>query len=480
MILEKIIIKNYRSIKCLEIPIVKINNTKTYSFLGINESGKTSILKAIHLYDSENINFPLDFNDIEKPVEISFTYIIEEKDKIDIEESIKRKYDVPDNIFTQIRYDKVNILAQFAPEDSIKTFHEEVNFSSEVFKNHYLIDKEIVLDFDEEEQEYFNFKTFFKEHYSDHFYSNSHNVTFWKSSPEYLILEEIDLQDFCNSPSKVSVPLLNCFKLIDVKGQKLKQLIDKLSTPAQINNLQHKLSDVVTNHIKTIWPEHPIKLKFQISDNKISLLIEDDGVLYKVKTPNQRSDGFKQFISFLLTLSVQNQNKELSNTILLIDEPETHLHPPAQINLLQELIKITENDNNNLVFFATHSNYLIDKQNIDRCYKVFKTSNEITSIQQIEKKRTTYSEVNYEVFNIITNDYHNELYGYIEDTNKAKLNALTKDRDWINTKTNKIETVSLATYIRHSIHHPENTKNKAFTDEELGDSIQQLRKLKYK
>ena len=112
------------------------------------------------------------------------------------------------------------------------------------------------------------------------------------------------------------------------------------------------------------------------TNNEITLLVEDKNVLYKPKTTSQRSDGFKQFVSFLLTISIENNNDELYKTVLLIDEPEVHLHPPAQISLLNELIKITSNDRNNLLFFATHSNYLIDKTNLDRYFKVFKHNNE--------------------------------------------------------------------------------------------------------
>jgi ABC-type cobalamin/Fe3+-siderophores transport system ATPase subunit len=220
-------------------------------------------------------------------------------------------------------------------------------------------------------------------------------------------------------------------------------------------------------------------VKFQISSNKISLLIEDEGVKFKVKTTGQRSDGFRQFISFLLTLSVENLNGELENTILLIDEPEIHLHPPAQVNLLNELIKITSNKRNNLVFFATHSNYLIDKNNLDRCFKVVKKDNHRTILENIEKTTSTYSEVNYEVFDIPTTDYHNELYGYLEDVKKQKLNSLEKNMIWKNAKSGKEYEVCLSLYIRHSIHHPENKLNKAFTDQQLIESIEKLRNIKY-
>jgi hypothetical protein len=58
--------------------------------------------------------------------------------------------------------------------------------------------------------------------------------------------------------------------------------------------------------------------------------------------------------------------------------------------------------------------------------------------------------------------------------------AYSKPCKWKNKKNNGAETdVSLATYIRHSIHHPENSLNVKFTPEELQQSIEKLRELKY-
>jgi len=205
---------------------------------------------------------------------------------------------------------------------------------------------------------------------------------------------------------------------------------------------------------------------------------EDKGVKFKNKTTNQRSDGFRQLISFLLTLSAENLSKELANTILLLDEPETHLHPTAQINLKNELIKLSQNSNNNIVFFATHSNYMIDKENIDRCYKIQKEKNGQTKCEKIIIAHSSYSEVNYEVFEIPTNDFNNELYGFLEETKKDKLNSLDKTKKWKNEKSGGIENVSLSKYIRHSIHHPENTKNLKFTEIELKDSIETMKEIK--
>ncbi|MFD0963228.1 ATP-dependent endonuclease [Pseudofulvibacter geojedonensis] len=481
MKLENITIRNYRSIEEIEVAIEEINGSYTYSLLGINESGKSSFLKAVSLYDNEDISYPLDYFDQSKPVEVVLTYTPDE-DKIDeIKSTLRDDYNFDELVLSQIKINKVDIIVQFSNDSStIKTQLEDVTFENSLFENYSMNGLLLVKDDESvtDSTEPLNLNTFFKNNLSTTFWDSSHTVVFWKSSPEYLLLDEIDLNSFASSPDKVSVPLFNCFRLAGIKSSNIESEIRKLNTPVAISSLQSKLSELTTKHINSVWPEHPISVLFQINNNKISLLIEDNDVKYKPKTTGQRSDGFKQFISFLLTVSVENYNDSLRNKILLIDEPETHLHPPAQINLLKEMIKITSNSNNNILFFATHSNYLIDKFNLNRNFKLSKKKNLKTVINKIEQKITTYSEVNYEVFDILTTDYHNELFGFIESESPDKLDALDKKKTWINAKTQKTYNTSLSRYIRDSIHHPENQLNKPFTEKELKTSIEILRGLR--
>jgi predicted ATP-dependent endonuclease of OLD family len=482
---KQIEIINYRSIESLTFDIEEINGSYTYSLLGVNESGKSSFLKAITLVngDAVDFSFPHDYNDDNKSVIIKLFYTCDEITNKNLQQYLIKMFSFPKEIIGKVLVKEVEIYTEYMP-DINKTYNyfENITFETNLFKDYKYSGKQIskILkeDFDFEEPNILDLNKFFKENLEHYFWDLIHNIVFWKSSPEFLLLDEIDLNAFAEKPKKISIPLLNCFILSGFNSNTITKEISKLTSPARINSLQSILSDKITKHIRLIWPEHPISISFQISDNKISLLIEDDGIKYKPKTTNQRSDGFKQFISFLLTISVESHNEELTNTILLIDEPELHLHPPAQINLLKELVKITSNNKNNVLFFATHSNYLIDKDVLDRNFKVKKENNSCTKITRIEKKSSTYAEVNCDIFGIYSTDYHNELYGYIESENVQLLNNLSRDKTWVDSRDNKEKKVSLSLYIRHSIHHPENKLNKRFTDKELEKSIKVLLKLK--
>lgn len=474
-------IKNFRSIEDETFLIKEVEGSHTFTLIGINESGKTSFLKAISLIDSddEKVIFPRDYLDEGEPISIILEYQLEAPEEKEFKGNLS-EVGFEKEIISQIKIEKVAVCATFDPTaNAPKKVFDKITFQKAVFTD-FTLQGDIPLKKDPQQaQEDFDLNKYLESKKPKYFWRIAHRVIFWKSDSKHLINEQINLSTFAAAPSKTSIPLMNCFELAGINMDGIQQQIEKLADdPAEINNLQEKLGDKVTAHIKKVWPDHPIKIKFQINDLSLSFLVEDEKVKYRAKTTGQRSDGFRQFISFLLTISAESATGQLSNALLLLDEPETHLHPQAQEYLKEELIKITKNKNNNIVFFATHSNYMIDKDHFERCFRVSKHSNRRTKLETIELGRTSYSEVNFEVFGIPSTDYHNELYGYLDEVSKSVLEGMSKSKKWQNNKSGKREEVSLATYIRHSIHHPENTSNPKFTREDLMDSIINMRKLK--
>lgn len=478
MKLKDIQIKNYRSIENETFSLEEVDGSSTYSLIGINESGKTSFLKAISLIDDGTVTYPKDFFDEAEPVDIVLVYELTDSDRKELNKDLSGK-GLPKDLISKTKIEKVEIGVVFdAINPTTKENYESVFFKESIFPDYFFDGVNVVKKTESSTEPDFDLEAYFLKQFPSYFYKKTHVTTFWKSDPKHLISDQINLDAFAINPEDVSIPLFNCFNLAeidDIPGE-----INKIRTdPARINNLQDKLGDRVTEHIKKVWPNHPVKIKFQINNMLLSFLIEDEKVKYKSKTTEQRSDGFRQFISFLLTISAENSINQLSNSLLLLDEPETHLHPRAQENLKDELIKITKNKENNIVIFATHSNYMIDKDNMDRSYRVTKHGNLKTKIEKIKSASSSYAEVNYEVFDIISSDYHNELYGYLEDVDRSKLDGIPQIKTWHNSRTGVTGPVSICTYIRHSIHHPENTLNPKYTQEELAESIKILRDLKY-
>jgi predicted ATPase len=491
MKLQKITIENYRSIEELTFQIEERNQTFTYSLIGINESGKSSFLAAISLVDAGAVVYPRDFFDENKAIKITLKYILEQTEIKELHKHLlERGFDK--TIVSRIKIKDVDVGVVFGSENSYARVNfESINFLGSQISSDYFFDgtkpqkkaaDQTIDDFD--------YSDYFQKYLPNYFYKKSHYVTFWKSDAKHLIGEKVDLEKFALNPEEISIPLYNCFRLAEIED--IKTEIEKIKNDAsRRQNLQDKLGDKVTLHIKKVWPNHPVKIKFNIDNMLLEFLVEDDEVKYKTKTTAQRSDGFKQFVSFLLTISAEHRINALSRSLLLLDEPETHLHPKAQEFLRDELIALSRNKENNIVFFATHSNYMIDRENLARSYKVEKKGNNKTSITPIKGGIVSYAEVNYDVFGIASTDYHNELYGHLQELSSKmtiedfddylESNQIPKSKTYV--KINKDGTtttfdVPLPTYIRNMIHHPENKKNIPYTDSELEKSIKIMTELK--
>jgi predicted ATP-dependent endonuclease of OLD family len=464
MILKTIKIKNFRSIDELTLNVNELTDKSfTYGLIGVNEAGKSSILRALALKDNISVINPTikDFRNPDEPIEITYHYILNNKDIKDCKELLKTHI-VDDKKISPLKLLEVDFKVSLSKASPSK-HHYSLSFPKEI------IEEPEVISVIESQLLVMFIKIAFKS-------------IFWKAEDKFLITQPIDITAFSSNPT-LSVPLANCFKLAGIKD--IQKRIALLSDSTEKELLQDVLGEKVTEHINKVWTGHPIKITFNISDNFINFHVKDLKAKGKAKTASQRSDGFRQFISFLLTVSVQYLNDELTDTILLLDEPETHLHPKAQEDLLNELIKITKSSKNNIVYFATHSNFMIDKELLNRNIKVEKPEDS-TIITPFKGKPSSYASVNYDVFDIISTDYHNELFAKAYDLSKEK--DLTKfdkkitelnddaykiDKEYIQGKDKQFD-CTLCTYIRHQIHHPENELNKRFTEHELEKSIKVL------
>ncbi|MFO0781348.1 MAG: AAA family ATPase [Candidatus Saccharimonadales bacterium] len=190
--------------------------------------------------------------------------------------------------------------------------------------------------------------------------------------------------------------------------------------------------------------------------------------------------------------------KKTKPLFLFVDEPETFLHPRAQEKLLAALTKISEIRQ---VFVATHSPYLLKKFDpknhmLYLCEQSANSNNAKASdsLNLFGASSPTWGEINYSAYGLHSVEFHNELYGFVqakailqssdneslkEFDNFLASHSIAKDLDWTHELAagDKTYKVTLQTYIRNSIHHPENTKNTTYTSEQLKNSIQQLIKI---
>ena len=119
------------------------------------------------------------------------------------------------------------------------------------------------------------------------------------------------------------------------------------------------------------------ELDFKIEDKNLS--IAQDGTA-KIKgiwmldgrqfNFDQLSDGEKTLFSYILLLFLQENYhySKTKNSIILIDEPEIHLHPEAQIKLIQGLSELI--GENGQLIIATHSLTILSLFNYDQIYLI--------------------------------------------------------------------------------------------------------------
>lgn len=182
--------------------------------------------------------------------------------------------------------------------------------------------------------------------------------------------------------------------------------------------------------------------------------------------------------------------------ILLVDEPETWLHPQAQLKLGKALHLLAQSQQ---IFLITHSPYLLREFNPDTDQLM------VFNGKGIESKVTpqnvlgittpgqpSWGEINYTAFGIVSQEYLDELYACIidriwadgqrsdsGDPKESEIDTwlvshgLKQSRIWIRTNGKKYD-VTLPIFARNSIHHRENRSNPDLSASDLDGAIKEL------
>lgn len=138
---------------------------------------------------------------------------------------------------------------------------------------------------------------------------------------------------------------------------------------------------------------------------------------------------------------------------------------------------------NSVIVITTHSSTIVKALDFKNLRLITNNSNNKKSIENVTLERLPYSslnEANYLAFTEVTEEYHNELYGFIEEINllaefKKSIRLTRNYCKRLRDGTTKTEQISLTEYIRHQIHHPENKLNNGYLYEELEESINLMR-----
>jgi len=404
MKLSKLEIWNFRSIEHVEIDIGELT-----SIIGENNSGKSSILKAIELFYLESVR-PVNeeyffFKDQTKPIEIALTF-----DRLTDDEK-KQKYIKHWICNDAVRIKKVVKFNAETNKYSMQLYGwqkkpVEQHFDLSQFDDFKSNIKKIVKQF-KLPKYFFNEKgnvtqQSYKEGVRKHIEAGQ--VQFgtpdWLKNPGglkenfssllprfYFVPAIRDANDESKTTQqtifgKLISDLTNRIISKNPKFEEVKQQLDGLekylnrgedgddtNRLQEIKELEKNLSDIISENIPNSKVEIEIitpELLDLFKDTKISL---NDSLSTSIESKGhglQRALVFAYIRAYAKTLNAiaDGENKTYKNFILGIEEPELCLHPNGQRKMLNVLENISAHDQ---VIFCTHSNFfanMFDYKNI--------------------------------------------------------------------------------------------------------------------
>lgn len=502
MILKEVRIKNFRGYK----DEVQIEFDNLTAFVGKNDIGKSTVLEALDIFFNANKGIiKLDKDDVNKEAlaegdtETVISVCFEELPSdiiIDSTNQTTLQAEYLLNLNNQLE-----IIKKYSNAGKEKVF---------IKANHPINDtcKDLLLKKNRELQKIINdnsiacdnqsinavMRTSIWQHYSNELQLSEIEIdvtkgetkSIWDKLQNYLPLYSLFQSDRKNSDgdSEVQDPLKEAVKQI-LNDATLREKFNEIAT-----EVKTKLQDVATRTLTKIQEMNPEvanslspvipateSLKWADVFKNVSISGDENIPI------NKRGSGVKRLILlnfFRAEAERRRLQDNIPSIIYAIEEPETSQHTKNQKKLIKAFLDLS-NTENTQVIITTHSATLVKELKF-RHLRLIKTNGTNKTIKSVLPNQLPYpslNEVNYLAFSEISEEYHNELYGYIELegelTNYRNRKATVPYNRLMRDGTIRTEQITLTEYIRHQIHHPENTNNTRYTSTQLRDSINLMR-----
>lgn len=310
--------------------------------------------------------------------------------------------------------------------------------------------------------------------------------TIWEKLQKYLPLYTLFQADRKNTDgdSEVQDPLKEAVKEILAEeslaatlhsvAEEVERKLKEVSSRT-LEKLQ-EMSPDVANSLNPVIPSSA-SLKWTDVFKGVSITGDNDIPI------NKRGSGVKRLVLlnfFRAEAERRLQERNAPSIIYAIEEPETSQHTENQKKLIRSFLTLSEADNTQIII-TTHSASIVKELEF-RNLRLISYEDGAEKVQPVDPGQLPYpslNEVNYLAFSEITEEYHNELYGFIEEqdwlgeykTGKETSPYIRLLRDGKERQEQKI----LSERIRNQIHHPENNRNPHYIEEELHESIRLMR-----
>lgn len=361
----KFTIKNYKGIKELELDLSKNPKSNIFTFVGLNESGKTTILEAINFFQEDIIpvnshklipkSKNSNFND---EVSVAAHIELSEDDEEEIAQFlIQNKFKIVDKIKT------IEIIKKFIFKNSKYVSHKDI-WKIKINGTKGKSKKEITLNKLDKDEVWHKCISFIKDDllppiiYYPNFLSDFPNKIYLEKTTnedrEQSFYREViqDILDYMNQGFNMEEHIIQRMRSLKQEDE-----VALASTTAKMGALISKTVFLPWEQLFNSKGKEIVANCF-FDDNKIpyiELKLKDGAEYYQI---SERSLGFKWFFSFLLfTEFRKNRSKDNGEILFLIDEPASNLHSTAQIKLLNSFEKLVSNCK---LIYTTHSHHLIN------------------------------------------------------------------------------------------------------------------------
>lgn len=396
----KFIIENFKGIGKVEIDLTKLPNANIFTLVGLNESGKTSILEAINLLHN-NVSIKQAHELIHKSkkgnfngyISISGTLQLDDSDEEEIKKYCLLKNDSEERFILTVKINYLTFTKKYNFSNSIcdeKSPKTEWNLNLIGNKRKGIKDADLY-DKDRKKWEVVAEKirkNLFPKivYYKDFLFDFPQEIYLEKYEKEGLEQPEYRnvLQDILNSVDKQLSITTHILERLKKNDEQSMQALDAL-----LGQISEKLTETIFKSWEKIFERSNKQIELiHNKDDKgyyIELKIKQGPDKYYIK---ERSLGFRWFFSFLIFTEFRKEREDdAGETLFLLDEPASNLHQYSQKKLLGLFERLT---NKCKLIYSTHSHHLINPKFLTGTYII---KNEAVNYKNEESFNQTKTDI---------------------------------------------------------------------------------------
>jgi len=409
-------IRNFKGIADARIDFDREPEINIFTLVGLNESGKTTVLEAINFFSQEN--FPSAHMHIPKSkkhnfneaISIAATLHLSDEDEIELANYLRdnRELEVKEPL-RSMTIEKRHAFENSIARDTTSIWQGQLTVATKKKA------KEKIIDLRSEEA--VDIRSFLARrlpvivYYPNFLFDIPEKIYLQDAPPsaetpapaKSRVKEERthnffqrvieDILDYMDEKLSIQTHIIDRFKARD------KSVADKEALEAQLLKMSSKMNRVIFAAWKEIFPNsRPKQIDLDIAADPdgrsyFELTIKEGSNKFKI---GERSLGFRWFFTFLLVTEFRKvRSEDPGETIFLLDEPAYNLHSTAQKILLKIFAQLADKSK---LIYTTHSHYLIEPTWLGGAYIIRNLAMDYENEVDFEESNTNIAVVPYRQF----------------------------------------------------------------------------------